>query len=266
MSRAIFLPKIAMNPARVFITGASAGIGAALARRYAAHGAVVGLVGRKAEALQAVAAGLPGADHRCYIADVTDHAALAAAARDFLAGGLPDVVIANAGISVGTLTEYAEDLSAFEKVMATNVLGMAATFQPFIGAMRAAGRGRLVGIASVAGMRGLPGAGAYSSSKAAAITYLESLRVELYGTGVGVTTLCPGYIETAMTAVNKYPMPFILPVDEAVRRMVRHIERGSSYAVVPWQMAIVAKLMKLLPNAVYDRLASRMGRKPRGLV
>lgn len=255
-----------MSPSRVFITGASAGIGAALARHYAARGAVIGLVGRKEAALHAVAQALPGSGHRCYQADVTDHAALAAAAQDFLAGGLPDVVIGNAGISVGTLTEYAEDLSAFEKVMATNVLGMVATFQPFIAPMRAAGRGRLVGIASVAGMRGLPGAGAYSSSKAAAITYLESLRVELHGSGVGVTTLCPGYVETAMTAVNRYSMPFILPVDEAARRLARHIDRGSRYAVVPWQMAIVAKLMKLLPNALYDRLASRMGRKPRGLV
>lgn len=252
-------------PRRVFITGASAGIGAALAAHYAGRGASIGLVGRRWDALQAVAASLPGGAqrHRLYQADVTDHRALAAAAADFLEAGLPDLVIANAGISVGTLTEFQEDLAAFEQVLATNLTGMVATFQPFIEPLRRAGQGGLVGIASVAGMRGLPGAGAYSASKAAAITYLESLRVELRASGVKVSTICPGYIETAMTAVNPYPMPFILPVDEAARRIAHQIDRGVSYAVVPWQMAIVARLMKLLPNAVYDRLAASAGRKPR---
>jgi len=127
-----------------------------------------------------------------------------AAAADFMARrGVPDVVIANAGVSVGTLTEEAGDLAAFERVLRTNVLGMVATFQPFVAPLRARGQGRLVGIASVAGIRGLPGAGAYSASKAAAIAYLESLRVELHGSGVRVVTIAPGYIETPMTAVNR---------------------------------------------------------------
>jgi short-subunit dehydrogenase len=117
----------------------------------------------------------------------------------------------------------------------------------------------------VAGVRGLPGAGAYSASKAAAIAYLESLRVELHGSGVRVVTVCPGYVATPMTAVNDYPMPFLLPADEAARRIARVIERGAGYAVVPWQMAIAARLLRLLPNAVYDRLFARAGRKPRGL-
>ena len=250
---------------RVFITGASSGIGAALARHYAARGAVLGLVARRRDALAALVASLPG-EHAIYIVDVADGAALQAAAADFVARcGLPDVVIANAGVSVGTLTEEADDLPAFERVMRTNVLGMVATFQPFAAPMRARGSGRLVGIASVAGIRGLPGAGAYSASKAAAIAYLESLRVELHGSGVRVVTIAPGYIETPMTAVNRYPMPFMLPVDEAARRFVRAIDAGTTYTVIPWQMGVVARLLRLLPNAVFDRIVARAGRKPRGL-
>jgi short-subunit dehydrogenase len=151
-------------------------------------------------------------------------------------------------------------------VLRTNVLGMVATFQPFVAPMRERGAGRLVGIASVAGIRGLPGAGAYSASKAAVIAYLESLRVELHGSGVKVVTIAPGYIETPMTAVNDYPMPFMLPADEAARRFARAIDAGTGYTVIPWQMGVVAKLLRLLPNPLFDRIFARAGRKPRGLL
>ena len=253
------------SPLKVFITGASSGIGAALAAHYAARGARLGLVARRRDVLAEIARGLPG-EHALYAADVADAQAMAGAAHDFMQRfGVPDIVIANAGVSVGTLTEHPEDVEVFERVMRTNVVGLAATFQPFIAPMRAARRGRLAGISSVAGMRGLPGAGAYSASKAAAITYLEALRIELRPSGVKVVTVCPGYVATPMTAVNKYRMPFILPADVAARRIARVIEAGRAYAVVPWQMALVARAMKLLPNAVYDRLFKRAGRKPRGL-
>jgi len=129
--------------------------------------------------------------------------------------------------------------------------------------MQANRAGRLVGIASVAGVRGLPGVGAYSASKAAAVRYLEALRVELRASGVGVTTICPGYVVSPMTADNPYRMPFIIEADDAAQRIARLIDAGRSYAVVPWQMAIVARLMALLPNALFDRLAQRAGRKPR---
>ena len=250
---------------RVFITGASSGIGEALARHYAAMGATLGLAARRQHRLSELIAGLPG-EHACYPLDVADAAALQTAAADFIARhGVPDIVIANAGVSVGTLADEADDLPALNRVFQTNVMGMAQTLQPFIGAMKARGSGRLVGIASVAGIRGLPGAGAYSASKAAAITFLESLRVELRGSGVKVVTIAPGYIATPMTAVNSYPMPFILPADKAARRFSRAIERGTSYTVIPWQMGIVAKLMRLLPNPVFDAIFARGGRKPRGL-
>jgi short-subunit dehydrogenase len=266
-----WLPEIAPNsrskhlPLRVFITGASSGIGAALARHYAARGAVLGLAARRGETLEALAAGLQVACH-LYPLDVTEAPALAVAAADFIArAGVPDIVIANAGVSVGTLTEAVEDLPAFRRVFDTNVLGMVHTFQPFVASMQQAGTGRLVGIASVAGIRGLPGAGAYSASKAAAMAYLESLRVELRGSGVKVVTLAPGYIATPMTAQNPYPMPFLMPVDRAVQSMANHIERGSRFAVMPWQMSIVAGLLKLLPRPLFDALFARAGRKPRGL-
>lgn len=250
---------------RTFITGASSGIGEALARHYAGRGHTLGLAARRGDRLDALIATLPPGSHRPYVLDVADADALRAAATDFNAGGVADIVIANAGISVGTLTQEASDLPVFERIMAVNVLGLVNTFGPFIAPMRQAGGGTLAGIASVAGIRGLPGSGAYSASKAAAIAYLEALRGELRGSGIRVATVLPGYVETPMTEHNPYPMPFMLPADVAARRMARVIDSGRSYAVVPWQMGVVAKLLRMLPNPVFDFLFSRAGRKPRGL-
>ena len=247
----------------VFLTGASSGIGEALARHYAAQGATLGLAARRGEALQRLRDDLPGRVES-YALDVRDLAQLKAAAADFMAKhGVPDLVVANAGVSHGTLTEHAEDIVVFREILDINVTGMANTFHPFVSAMREAGRGTLAGVASVAGYRGLPGAGAYSASKAAAIRYLESLRVELRGTGVRVATVCPGYIATPMTARNPYPMPFIIPADEFARRFARAMATGSTYTVIPWQMGLIAKLLAVLPNALFDAAFSRAGRKPR---
>ena len=248
---------------RVFITGASSGIGAALARHYGARGATLGLLARRETALREVAQAT-GAPCEVYPCDVRDLAAVKAAALAFMAArGVPDLVIADAGISHGTYTEIEEDASVFRDIMDVNVLGMVHAFHPFVAPMRANRAGRLVGIASVAGVRGLPGVGAYSASKAAAVRYLEALRVELHGSGVGVTTICPGYVVSAMTADNPYRMPFIIGADEAARRIARVIDADRSYAVIPWQMAIVARLLAVLPNVLFDRLARRAGRKPR---
>ncbi|THF65387.1 SDR family oxidoreductase [Pseudothauera rhizosphaerae] len=247
------------------MTGASSGLGEALARHYAASGARLGLVARRADALARLAGELPG-ETLVLPADCGDPAAMREVADRFIAEcGVPDVVIANAGVSVGTLTEHAEDFAAFERVLRTNLLGMVATFQPFVAPMRERGSGRLAGIASVAGVRGLPGAGAYSASKAGTISYLESLRVELHGSGIKVVTVAPGYIATPMTAVNPYPMPFLLPADEAARRIAAAIAAGRRWTVVPWQMGVAARLLRWMPAALYDALFARAGRKPRGL-
>lgn len=252
---------------RIFITGASSGIGAALARCYAAQGATVGLAGRDRARLQAVLDSLAPGAHKLYAFDVTDHASLQQSAGDFLAhaGGI-EVVIAAAGVSQGTLTEYAEDLAVFERIYATNVTATVATFAPFIAAMKAhptPSACRLVGIGSVAGVRGLPGAGAYSSSKAAVRTYCESLRLELRASGIKVVTLAPGYIDTPMTKKNAYRMPFLMPVERFAELACGAIARGTRYRVIPLPMALVAKLLRLLPDWLYDRLFAAAPHKAR---
>ncbi len=207
---------------------------------------------------------LPAGHAAAWAGDVRDAEALTHAAAEFIARfGAPDVVIANAGVSRGTLTEHAEDAVVFREILDVNVLGMVHTFAPFIAPMRRARRGALVGIASVAGFRGLPGAGAYSSSKAAAITYLESLRVELQETGIDVVTICPGYVATPMTAGNPYRMPFLTPVDRAAQLMARAIARRRRFYVLPWPMALAGRVLRILPRALFDFAFARAPRKPR---
>jgi short-subunit dehydrogenase len=249
---------------RVFLTGASSGLGEALARHYAAQGATLGLFARREAELARLAQALAPATVATYTGDVRDAAALARAGADYIARfGAPDIVIGNAGISRGTLTAEAEDLPSFRAVFDTNVLGLVHTFQPFLAAMTRARSGALVGVASVAGFRGLPGSGAYSASKAAVITYLESLRVELRDSGVAVVTICPGFIATPMTSRNPYAMPFLLEPAKAARLMARAIARRRRFYVLPWQMAWVGRLLKVLPRSLYDFAFARAGRKPR---
>ena len=244
---------------RVVISGASSGIGEALARFYSSPDNVVGLISRRRVENLA----LPGKSVS-YPLDVTDTAALAAAAKDFTERfGVPDLVIANAGISIGTSGDDIADVATLRRVLDVNVVGLAATLAAFAPAMRRAARGTLVGVASVAGFRGLPGSGAYSSSKAAAITWLESLRTELHGSGVSVVCICPGYIDTAMTRVNRYRMPFLISAEEAAPRIARAIAARRRLAVIPWQMAMVSVLLRILPGWLYDRLAARAPRKPK---
>lgn len=250
----------------VFVTGASSGIGQALAARYHAAGWRLALVARRTELVAdwARAQGFAPERWRVYAADVSEVDSIVAAGERCLAElGLPDVVIANAGISVGMDTAHREDLDVMRETLATNNIGVAATFHPFVKPMRTRRRGTLVGIASVAAIRGLPGHGAYCASKAGVVAYCESLRGECRGAGVRVVTLLPGYIATPLTARNRYPMPFMLQPAEFAERAFRAISAGVSYRVIPWQMGVAAKLLRLLPNPVFDRLLAGRGRKQR---
>ena len=250
----------------VFITGASSGIGQALASRFGAAGYRLALVARRAEEVERWAASkaLDLGRYAVYGADVRDVDAIAAAGRACIsAQGVPDVVIASAGISVGIDTSLREDLEVMRATLETNVLGLAATFHPFVAAMRERGSGKLVGIASVAGIRGMPGHGAYCSSKAAVISYCESLRGELREHGVQVVTIAPGYIDTPLTRGNRYSMPFLIGAAEFADRAFAAIGAGTSYRVIPWQMAVVARLLRVLPNAVFDALLAGRPRKRR---
>lgn len=253
-------------PPLVFITGASSGIGQALAARYHAAGFALALVARRIDEVVAWAenSGLPAARWRVYAADVRDIEAISSVGRRCIAEqGLPQVVIANAGISIGMDTAIASDLDVMRTTLETNVLGMAATFQPFVAPMCERRSGTLVGIGSVAGIRGLPGHGAYCASKAAVLSYCESLRGECRPFGVRVVTVAPGYIDTPLTQRNPYGMPFLLPPQAFADTAFRTISAGTSYRVIPWQMGIVAKLMRMLPDAVFDRAVAGRARKPR---
>ncbi len=255
-----------MSAPLIFITGASSGIGQALAARYAAAGWRLALVARRSAELEAwvQAQGLDGARAAVYGADVSQPDSIVGAAEDCIARqGLPDVVVANAGISVGMDTGERADLDVLRETLAVNTVGVAATFHPFLRRMRQRGSGTLVGVASVAAIRGLPGHGAYCASKAAVVAYCESLRGETRGTGVRVVTLLPGFIATPLTAKNPYSMPFLMPAERFAERAFAAISAGASYRVIPWQMAVVAKLLRLLPNALYDRAMAGRGRKPR---
>ncbi|WP_295540208.1 SDR family oxidoreductase [uncultured Pseudacidovorax sp.] len=259
------MPAAAAAPL-VFITGASSGIGQALAARYAQAGWRLALVARRTAQMQewAAAQGLGPERCRVYGADVAELDSIVAAGQACIAGqGLPDAVIANAGVSIGMDTADRGDLDVMAQTFALNNVGLAATFHPFVAAMVARGSGRLVGIGSVAAIRGLPGHGAYCASKAAVVAYCESLRTELHRSGVQVVTICPGYVDTPLTRGNRYGMPFLIPADTFADCAFRAIEAGASYRVIPWQMAVVAKLMRALPNALFDRAVQGRGRKRR---
>jgi short-subunit dehydrogenase len=255
-----------MTAPLVFITGASSGIGQALAARYAKAGWRLALAARRVGEIESWAEAQGLGPQRCiaYAADVQQIDSIVGAGQRCIAEqGLPDVVIANAGVSIGIDTEIRDDLDVLADTLAINNVGLAATFHPFLAAMRQRGAGTLVGVASVAAIRGLPGHGAYCASKAAVVAYCESLRGECRGSGVRVVTILPGYVATPLTAGNSYGMPFMLQADDFAERAFRTIEAGTSYRVIPWPMGVVAKLMRLLPNPLFDKLLAGRGRKKR---
>ena len=267
----------------IFITGASSGIGNALAHEYvkrnrmtsennaSASRMVIGLAARRINELEMLAAELQNQYNitcAIYPLDVRDATALEAAAQDFIAKfGVPNIVIANAGVSRGTLTELKEDIAAFQAIFDINVMGMMHTFQPFIAAMKlAAAKGKtaqLVGVASVAGIRGVPGSGAYSASKAAVISYCESLRTEMQHFNIAVSTIAPGYIRTPMTELNQYKMPFLMDADVFAYKFANAVAAKRRFVVIPWQMGLVARLMRFIPPFLWDYAMKKAPHKKR---
>ena len=254
---------------KIFITGASSGIGNALAHEYAKRfadtGAIIGLAARRSEYLQQLASELQN-EYKItcaiYPLDVRDATALETAAADFMQQhGTPDIVIANAGVSRGTLTADKTDFKAIQAIFDINVMGLVYTFQPFIAAMKLAGQGQLVGVASVAGIRGIPGSGAYSASKAAVISYCESLRTEMQHFNINVSTIAPGYIRTPMTELNPYKMPFLMDADVFAHKFANAVEAKVRFKIIPWQMGCVARLMRFIPPVLWDWAMKNAPRK-----
>ncbi len=263
------------KPMNIFITGASSGLGSAMAHEYAKRYANtelnIGLIGRDSERLLALENALPKNGHLKtvkYVLDVRDATALQAAANDFVAQfGAPNIVIANAGVSRGTLTELQDDIKAFQAIFDINVMGVVHTFAPFIAAMKhAAAKGeqaQLVGVASCAGIRGIPGSGAYSASKSAAITYCESLRAEMQHFNIAVSTIAPGYVRTPMTEQNQYKMPFLMDVDVFAEKFADAVDRKVRFKIIPWQMGVIARIMRLIPAWLWDKLMKNAPHKKR---
>ena len=254
------------RPKLALITGASSGLGQALAGRYHQAGFELALVGRRTSEIETWAKSrkISAESYKIYSANVTEPDSIIAAAEACLAQqGVPDVVLACAGMSVGVDTAERGDLDVMAQTFATNNLGTAATFHAFIKPMSARKTGTLVGLASVNGVRGFAGHGANCPSKAAMISYLECLRLELRSSGVNVVTICPGYVATPLTQGNLASMPFLLQPDDFAERAFRAIEAQVSYRVIPWQMGLVAKALRLLPNWVFDRAFAGRARKPR---
>jgi short-subunit dehydrogenase len=255
----------------IFITGASSGIGNALAteyaKRYANTQTIIGLAARRSEHLQQLATKLQNVyDITCaiYPLDVRDNVALEIAAQDFIKRfGAPDIVIANAGVSRGTLTEDKDDIKAIQAIFDINVMGMVNTFQPFIAAMKLVGQGQLVGVASVAGIRGIPGSGAYSASKAAVISYCESLRTEMQHFNIHVSTIAPGYIRTPMTDLNQYKMPFLMDADIFANKFADAVAAKKRFKIIPWQMGVIARIMRLIPPSLWDWAMKKAPHKKR---
>lgn len=256
-----------MLPARPFqnvvLTGACGGLGQALAHQLIDAGAHVALVGLQRPALAKLAARAP---ERCsiYTPDVSDRAAMQAMAAGWLARhGTPDCVIANAGVAGGFDAACADDLAVLRRMLEINLLGVATTFQPFIAPMRQRRHGTLVGVASIAGWRGIPGNAAYCASKGGLMRYLESLRADLRGSGLTVCTVSPGYLRTPLTAGNRFAMPGLLEPGDAARQLLAQAARGREHIVLPARMGWLARALGTLPARWHDHILRGQPRKPR---
>lgn len=256
------------NPKSILITGASSGLGEALALDYAAPGILLALTGRDRTRLEAVAGACrdAGATVIAETVDVVDETAM----KDFVArihAERPlDLVIANAGISIGTGTAT-EAQEQTQTVMRINVDGVVNTVAPAVALMRekpapgAGPRGQVAIMSSLAGFRGFPGAPAYCASKAAVRVWGEAMRGELHQFGIEVSVICPGYVRTPMTATNRFRMPFLMDADRAARIMRRGLERNRGRIVYPWRLYLLVRILLALPMPLTDRMLRRLPKK-----
>jgi short-subunit dehydrogenase len=246
------------------ITGASSGIGWALAHALAAEGCKVGLVARRREQLAALAGEIEkrGVTSAFAVADVAERGQTVAAIREVAVRlGPVDLLIANAGIGAPTTVEPF-NVGDVEKMFRVNVLGVVYSLEAVLPEMLARRRGHLAAISSMAAYKGLPGESGYTSSKAAVNVFMEGLRIQLRGKGIAVTTICPGFVKTPMTEVNEFKMPWLLTAEEAARRIVGALKRKRKVYNFPWQMALLMKLTRWAPDWLLDRLMHTYNENP----
>jgi short-subunit dehydrogenase len=250
------------DPRSILITGASSGIGEALAMAYAGPGVFLALIGRDRDRLEAVSAACRqrGAEARDACIDVTDAPGLAAWLRTVDLGQPLDLVIANAGVSAGTARGL-EDAEQTQRIFAINVDGVFNTVMPVIPAMAARRRGQIAIMSSLASFRGLPGAPAYCASKAAVRVWGEALRAELAPQGIGVSVICPGFVISRITASNDFRMPLLMPAERSARIIIRGLARNRGRIAFPWPMYLGTRLLAALPDFLIDPLLQRAPRK-----
>lgn len=246
------------------VTGASSGIGRALAQELAARGCRVGLVARRREALEELAAQIARAGSTALVApaDVGERSQVTAAIHEVAAKlGPVDLLVANAGVGAPTLLETF-NVSDMEKMFRVNTLGVIYAIEAVLPDMLRRGRGHLAGVSSLAALKGLPGEAAYCASKAALNTFLESLRIQLHGRGITVTTICPGFVRTPMTSVNDFHMPWLLEPEEAARRIVAALHRRVKVFNFPWQTTLLMYLARWLPDRLIARVMQSYNENP----
>lgn len=244
----------------VFLTGASSGIGEALAIALAKRGTALGLLARRKELLAKLAAECErsGGTARIFPCDVTDEAAVEDAASELLAEfGKIDILIANAGIGGNDKDTRELRPSSVKKVIDTNLLGAVNVVHAVLPSMMKSGSGQLVAISSLAGFRGLPKSAAYSASKAGMTAFFESVRLDTKHLGIDVTIIQPGFIRTPLTESRANRMPFLMELDDAIPLFIRAIEKKKKFAAFPWQLATIVRAGKIMPAWLYDRIAGR---------
>jgi short-subunit dehydrogenase len=244
----------------VFLTGASSGIGEGLALALAKRGAVLGLAARRRELLEELAGRCEkaGGKARIFAIDVTDEAAIAAAADEMRAEfGRIDLLIANAGIGGNDEETRNYVPRSVRKVIEVNLLGAVNAVHAVVPQMVDRGEGQVVAISSLAGFRGLPKSAAYSASKAGMTAFFESLRLDMKPKGVGVTIIQPGFIRTPLTSARANKMPFLMELDDAIPHFIKAIEKRKKFAAFPWQLATIVRAGKFMPTWLYDRIAGR---------